>query len=97
MLSNNYDVLQQLSHCADCNGKPVRNLAEHRRNVHRADSRAGCANLRPAPCGQCGKVFSTAYAAKYHAQGCHSVSMHNFRMQDDFPRYICRVKHLSGR
>ena len=52
--------------CADCNGKEVKNLAEHRRNVHRADSRAGCKNLRPAPCGECGKMFSTAYAAKYH-------------------------------
>ena len=55
--------------CAECNGKLVRNLAEHRRNVHRADSRAGCKNLRPAPCRQCGKMFSTAYAAKYHEQG----------------------------
>ena len=79
---------QQGHHCADCNGKPVRNLAEHRRNVHRADSRAGCANLRPAPCGHCGKVFATAYAAKYHAQGCHSDSMHNFRIQVDFPLHI---------
>ena len=56
--------------CAECNGKPVKNLAEHRRNVHRADSRADCKNLRPAPCGRCGKMFSTAYAAKYHEQGC---------------------------
>lgn len=57
--------------CAECNGKPVKNMAEHRRNVHRADSRAGCGNLRPAPCGRCGKMFSTAYGAKTHEQTVH--------------------------
>ena len=62
--------------CAECNGKPVKNMAEHRRNVHRADSRAGCGNLRPAPCGRCGKMFSTAYGAKTHEQGCLSNPMH---------------------
>ena len=62
--------------CAECNGKPVKNMAEHRRNVHRADSRAGCRNLSPSPCGRCGKMFSTAYAAKYHEQGCLAIPMH---------------------
>ena len=31
---------------------------------------------QPTPCGQCGKMLSTWYAAKHHEQGCHFNPMH---------------------
>ncbi len=54
--------------CADCGGKPVKDLAAHRRSAHVPPKNE---KLLPADCGVCGKTYATAYAAIYHEESVH--------------------------